>query len=356
MVNGNMDPLRGIDYRPDVLLLHASDHVIEELRALADRRSQDRPPVVVVGDDLPLEAARHAMRAGARDIIGESDSKGLAECLHRLSSELAPVNEQNGRTIVVVNGKGGSGATFIATSLACLSAADADGETVVVDLDFQYGSLPHYLDVKPKRGLLEALANANDLDEMAVSAYAVKHPSGLHVMAPLPDVQVPVDFEIASRVSTLFGVLRRRYRTVIVDLPRHLDLVASQILPGADQILIVLQQSLLAVHDGVRLKSALVHELSVPAERIVTVVNRHSKASPIELDDLGHAMGDDDPVAIPNQFRVVSQSLDVGESVVERAPNAAVTRALQSLHARVMGQSVPQASGFIAKTVLRLRG
>jgi pilus assembly protein CpaE len=356
MVNGNMDPLRAIDYRPDVLVLHASAHLVDELRALAERPGRDRPALVVVGDSLSPEATRHAMRAGARDFVGEQDAQELAECLQRLRPEIAPADADLGQTVVVVNAKGGSGATFIATSLAHLSATQSADETVVVDLDFQYGSLPQYLDVAPKRGLLEALESACELDETAVTAYAAKHASGLHVIAPLPESQVAADFNIAERMSVLLGVLRRRYRRVVVDVPRHLDEVAYQVLKGADQVLLVMQQSLLAVHDAVRLKTVLVRELGIPEARIVTVVNRHNRSAPLDVGDISKALDDDDPVLIPNQYKVVSQSIDVGVSVLEHAPGSAVAKALLGLEARVMGRRVPESRGFLAKTVFRLRG
>lgn len=356
MVNGNMDPLRAIDYRPDVLVLHASEHVVEELSALAARPERDRPVLVVVGDSLPAEATKYAMRAGARDFIGENDAEELAEALRRLSPEFGSGDHGDGQTIVVINAKGGSGGTFVATSLALLSASASAAETVVLDLDFQYGSLPHYLDVAPKRGLLEALEHAHELDEMAVTAYTVRHGSGLNVMAPLPECQASADFNLAERMAVLLRVLKRRYGRVVIDLPRHLDEVGSQVLQGADQIVLVLQQSLLAVHDAVRLKTVLVTELGVPRERITIVLNRHAKSSALDVGDIASALDDDDLVLIPNQYKLVAQCLDVGVPVIEQAPGSPVVKALVALQGRVMGQSAPQTRSFLAKTVLRLRG
>jgi pilus assembly protein CpaE len=355
MVNGNMDPLRGIGSVPDVLVLHGSEFVVDELRALAERSGRERPALVVVGDSLPSDAAKYAMRAGARDFIGEHDAEELAECLRRLSPESGAGG--NGKTIVVMNAKGGSGATFIATSLAQLSASASAEDTVVVDLDFQYASLPHYLDVKPKRGLLEALAHAHELDETAVSAYIVKHESGLDVLAPIPDTQTVVEFSLADRMALLLRVLKRRYGRIVIDLPRHLDDLGSQMLQDADEIIVVMQQSLLAVHDAVRLKTLLVEELAVPEQRITTVINRHSKSSALDVDSIGKALDDDNLVLIPNHYKLVAHCLDVGVAVMNQAPGSPIVKALMALQGRVIeGQTPPQARSFLAKTVMRLRG
>ena len=60
-------------------------------------------------------------------------------------------------------------------------------ETLIVDLDMMFGSLPQYLDVQPKRGLLEALSVVRELDEVAIDAYLTRHSSGLRVLARSPE-------------------------------------------------------------------------------------------------------------------------------------------------------------------------
>jgi len=356
MVNGTRDPLRIVDYRPDVLVLQASEHIVDELQTLAERPGRERPPVVVVGDRLPQDAVRYAMRAGVRDFISDDDDHELAESLRRLRTELYADGDGDGDAIVVMNAKGGSGATFVATSLAHLSATIGGDETAIVDLDFQYASVPHYFDVKPKRGLLEALANAEDLDETAISAYAVKLESGVHVFAPIPETQVAVDFNLGDRMLQVLAALKRRYRKVVIDVPRHLDDLSSRVLLNADHILMVMQPTLLSVHDAVRLKTLIVRELEVPEDRIMTVVNRFSKNNSLELSDIKEALDDDDPMLIPNHYRLVTQTLDMGALVTEEAPTSSVTKALMELQRKVMGYRPKESRSFLAKTVMRFRG
>ncbi len=356
MMNGARDPLSVVDYRPDVLVMHASDHLVEELQSLAARQKRDRPAIIVVGDQLPADATRYAMRAGARDFIREQDDAELVESLRRLSSELyADQQPAGGKTIAVLNAKGGSGGTFIATNLAHLSAT-MGGDTAIVDMDFQFAPVPHYFDLTPKRGLLEALANSGELDGTAIGAYAVKHESGLRIFAPIPDAQVAVDFNLGDRMVQVLDVLKHRYERTIIDLPRHLDENSAQLLKSVDEVLLVMQQSLLAVHDAVRLKTVLVNELEIPEERITVIVNRYTKNSTLDTDDIASALDDEDLVLIPNQYKLVAESLDMGEPVVEQAPTSAVSKALVGLQGRVLGQQPQENRSFLAKTVMRLRG
>jgi pilus assembly protein CpaE len=128
------------------------------------------------------------------------------------------------------------------------------------------------------------------------------------------------------------------------------------VLQASDEILVVLQPSLLSVHDAVRLKTVLIRELEIPEARITGVVNRYSRNGTLDIGDIRRALDDDDLVLIPNHYKLVAESLDMGVPVVDQAPNSPVAKALVGLQGRVMGGRMPDARGFLAKTVFRLRG
>jgi Flp pilus assembly CpaE family ATPase len=91
-----------------------------------------------------------------------------------------------------------------------------------VDLD-AVRTLPQYLDVQPKRGLLEALSVARELDEVAVDAYLTRHASGLRVLARAPDSNVTNLDATTDRFSLLLDMLKARCQRIVFDVPRHLS-------------------------------------------------------------------------------------------------------------------------------------
>ena len=337
MVNGNADPLLAIDYKPDVLILHNAE--AETLSALAERAAEERPVLLVIGDSLPPDAVKFAVRAGVRDLIGEKELETLPGILESIILELhAGENTDGGKIVCVMNAKGGSGGTFIASNLAHIASQNAPGETLILDLDFQFGSLPHYFDVAPKRSLLEALVHVYELDRVAIEAYAAEHSSGLKIMAPLPDAHTATDFDIIERVRALLPILRARYRNIVVDVPRHIDEVSSPILREADDILIVLQQSLPSIRDAVRLKTTLVRDMGIDDHRIKAVINRHLKNGTIELQDIREALGEEQLFLIPNNFKAVGQSIDMGVPIADFAPASPVVKSLTKLQAKFIGE------------------
>jgi pilus assembly protein CpaE len=133
---------------------------------------------------------RTAMRLGARDFLPEPVVHDeLLAAIARVAAEQVRErgDRDQGQIVAFINAKGGSGATFLACNVAYLFAGVSELKTVLVDLDLQFGALPQYLDIQPKRSMLEALDVADELDDMAIHAYLTRHETGLAVLGGLSD-------------------------------------------------------------------------------------------------------------------------------------------------------------------------
>ena len=184
IVNGHADPLHGISETPDMLLLHYSPGH-GQLEYLAENKQGDQLPLIVCGPSDDPEAMRLAMQAGARDYLPAAAPKDdLVASLLRLREETSRTGASAvGQLIVVMNGKGGSGASFLAPNLAHSLVIDAGKQVTLVDLDLQFGGLCRYLDITPKIGIVEALEVAKQMDDVSAEAYTNEHSSGLRLLA-----------------------------------------------------------------------------------------------------------------------------------------------------------------------------
>ncbi len=352
--NGHADPLNGVVIFPDLLLLRIGPGSADELEALGRYTPDERPPLIVIGDGSDPQSMRAAMQAGARDFLSEPIVEGdLLAAVTRLATESKP-SRMNARTELTafINAKGGSGATFLAVNVAYLLATISNRRTVLVDLDLRFGNLPQYLDLKPKRGLLEALDVASDLDEVAIEAYMTKHDSGLSVLATL---NLGVDFHqelMLDGFDNVLALLSGNYERVIVDLPRQIDQFGALTLERADKIVLVVQQSVPSLHDAVRMYDILTKELAVPSDRLTIIVNRYLKNASIQLADIEQALHGKTPVSVPNDFQAVAESVNIGVPIYEQARRSSVTKALLRLEELVDGRTTTTPKTFIT----RLRG
>ena len=353
IVNGHTDPLYGVAELPDTLVLRMTPNSVDELAALAQRPAHERPPLIVVGSCHDAQAMRLAMQAGARDILSEPVSEAdLFAALDRVTSELrANATPPRNRSFAFVNAKGGSGATFLAANVAHVFTAVRRQETLIVDLDMMFGSLPQYLDVQPKRGLLEALSVVRELDEVAIDAYLTRHSSGLRVLARSPESTVTHAEVGADRFALLLDMLKTRAQRIVFDVPRHLDALGAMALERADRVVIVMQQTVPSLRDAARLNEIVRGELGVPPDRVSVLVNRYRKGTSVELNDVRRLLRDEDPMLVPNHFSAVAESIDTGVPIYEHARGSPVTKAIVDVVMQLDGQQSSNSRGFITRTI-----
>jgi pilus assembly protein CpaE len=273
------------------------------------------------------------MRAGARDYLTiPLDQHELFEAVDEIRKETASADSAGRAHMhVFLNGKGGSGATFLATNIAHGLACGGHGVTLV-DLDLQFAGLCRYLDLDPKQDIFEAIRSVDELDQMAAEAFTTAHESGLRLLSASGE-RLYMNQDIPpENLVRLLDVYRKFNDFVVVDLPRQIDALNAAVIESADLITIVMQQSFPHLHDTARLVNVLRNELHVDSSRINVVVNRYSKNLPILLKDIEGALQTNNIVKIPNQYRLTSESVNSGIPVSEVDRKASVTKGLRELY------------------------
>jgi pilus assembly protein CpaE len=350
--NGHTDPLHDIQSKPDVVLLHYIPGY-GELEHMAEAALSKRLPLIVLGPADDPEAMRLAIRAGASDYISRPlQQVELLNALERIGEQLKDKETGRGQLVTVMNSKGGSGASFVATNLAYALKREKNTSSVLVDLDLQFGGLSRYLDIYPKRGLVEALDVVEEMDEVSAEAYITKHNSGLRLLAaPTERLVLSRDIPV-EHVDGLLQVLLSNNDYVVADLPRRIDVLTATVLEHSDQILLLVQQSLTHIHDAARMIKLITNELAVPMNRIRIIVNRYSKNSLIETSDITGALKIDQLNVIPNQYKLVSESIDSGVPLMHSSKNSAAGKAIERLLHSVCGTDEEKPASRILDRVL----
>jgi pilus assembly protein CpaE len=356
VVNGHVDPLHGVEATPDVVILHLGETWQAELESLAARPVEQRPALIVVGSTSDTTVMRLAMQAGARDLLPlplvEAD---LDAALVRIERDHVGAGApREGNLIAFMNAKGGCGATLLACNVAHVLAAVSRKQVALLDLDLQFGAIPLYFDLLPKRGVLEALENTDDLDATALDAYMVKHASGLRILGQAAEEALSTAVTSPQRVRKLLDIAVAGHDQVVVDLPRRVDPVSTLVIERARYVVVAVQQSVAVLRDAKRLTNYLRHDLGLGKDRIVTVVNRYEKDAEISATDVRNTLGCGELSLIPNDYRTVSQSIDTGAPLFAHARGAAITKAVMALETRLGGTSATDRPNLIARTFSNL--
>lgn len=356
---GQHDPLAGdVGSSPEILVHYLGGAPELELRALASRPARLRPALLVVGQhggDTP-EVMRLAMQAGARDfLIYPPPQAELVEKIKVMVREAEPVTSQPCTLTAFISPKGGGGASMVAESVAHALKARFGLSTLLMDLDCQFGTQYLNLDLRPDKGLKEALEAVDTLDDIALKGYVGQHHSGLDVIGTLPS-QILLPGEITEKqLNKLMELLMASYQQIVVDLPCSVDSTFGLIVDKMRHIVIVVQQDFQNIRNAQKLNHILRDELQVPASRTAVVINRYEAKNSITVQDVEQALQLSVSGIIPSDYRSVNDAANLGLPLLEHAPASPVSTSVLELAGWVVGHQPASAAEHRAGLWARFR-
>lgn len=180
----------------------------------------------------------------------------------------APTTRREALSIAIASGKGGTGKSFLATSLGVLLHREG-ARTVLVDCDFGLACDHLLLGVKPTLTLQQLLAGQCTLDQVLVTS-----PCGLRLLPGASGVRrmaTPSDKDLLAFAREL-GALAAREDVLVLDLGAGIAPATVLTMLGADQIVLVTQPEIAALVDAYAVVKCIA-QLNGRAKFLV-VVNR----------------------------------------------------------------------------------
>jgi len=353
--NGHIDPLYGLSFQPDLVVLHCDSEHLDELGKWNSSEAGLRPPLIVVGPADNAQVVRLAMRVGAKDFLSEPiEAADVLSAVIRVRDEghATPRGPaQSGHIHVFIGAAGGTGTSFLAANVARLATGSAAVPPMLVDLDLVLAPLSHFLELHPERGLLEAMDAAETLDQMALSGFGATHRSGLRLLCATPNT-TPFGKEVsAERLQTLLGRLVALHPHVFVDASHGIDTLGATAIGLATHVILVLQQSVLQVRNATRLLQILRSEFAVTPDRLRIIVNRHQKDAMVQLDDIRRSLNVESIFTVPSHYRSALESADTGVLLVDAARTASVARAMERVATEILGMPAERPTGLLSRVL-----
>jgi pilus assembly protein CpaE len=256
---------KAIDYlseqrSPHLLLVDISgvDLPLSQIHILADV-CEPGTNVVALGDHNDVALYRDLQEAGVSNYIVKPLTRELL--LKTLTpkpttGEVARPGLKLGKMVSFIGARGGVGTTTLAANLAWYLANHQSRRVALVDLDLQNGDCALLFNINTTPGLRDALANPLRIDHLLVDRIMTQHGERLFVLGseePLHDnVQITT-----SAIDALFAALRSQFHYIIVDVPRMPTSAYRRALEIADRRIIVVDQSMRSMRDGMRLVKML---------------------------------------------------------------------------------------------------
>src|SRR5262249_3949636 len=240
-------------------------------------------------------------------------------------------SKKRGRVLSVFSNKGGCGVSFVAANLAIAMGAP----TVLVDLNLHAGGVELFFSLKPKFSIVDLVQNRSRLDDRLLASFLTPYADPLSLLAAPPDAEAAEDMSPEYMVE-IIDLLRERFDYVVFDLPHTFDAVTITALDHADEILLMLTLDILSARAAQR-ALAIFGRLGYSRQKIRVVLNRWSKQSDLELRYIERYLGDRVTSFISEDYRMVVNSVNLGQPLITSSASSPVVTELRSLAAACRG-------------------
>jgi pilus assembly protein CpaE len=243
---------------------------------IAAIREHTRAPLVMVASGEAGAMLEQALDADVSDVLLLPQlTHNVVFAIRKAAHVRRQTNAATGRTgriMTVFSPKGGTGKTTVATNLAAALCKREGRQTLLLDLDLQFGDAAIALGIEPDKTIYDLVTAPGELDSEKLAGYVTKHPSGMDVLAaPLR----PEDAELVTegKVTSLLEVARSSYEAIVVDTSPFFHGPMLATLDRTDELLVLCGLDVPTLKN-VRLAMQTLELLSFPASRVRYIMNR----------------------------------------------------------------------------------
>ncbi len=276
-----------------------------------------------------------AMRAGAKEFLTLPLSlEDMMAALGRISdsrfgSGVGSLNRAS-KIIAVAGASGGVGCTSLAVNLGCIFAANPQNTVALVDLDMAIGDADVFLDSIPDYSLVDVTENVARLDFQLLKRSLTKHASGLYLL-PRPVQLQDVSLINPESLKRVFGLLKATFSHIVIDVSKGFTATDLAAFEFANDVLMVVQLDLPCLRNLVRLQMSF-DEIEGLRDKLKIIVNRVGlESGQIKLKKAKETIGREIFFQIPNDYRTMIEVRNNGVPLLEQAPKAPITVAMQTL-------------------------
>ncbi|MFQ5477590.1 MAG: CpaE family protein [Candidatus Binatia bacterium] len=324
--------------------------------ALVSKLRQQHPGlgIFVVSDARDADLIVNAIRAGADDVFSPECSTAdllrplvkLAEMRRRTPSHSGPH-----RILTAFSPHGGSGVTTFSINLAITLRRMTGLKVVLVDLDFQNGETPVFLNFRHPYSVLDVIESVETLDPVFLQGTLYEHPSGMRVLPPPPMLE---DSESISGndVARILKALQTQFDYVVVDTPPYLSEVVLPALENAQSIYLLTDNTVPAVRAMQRLLGTF-KRLGIAQDNIRLILSRAVDQAGITAAELAEVLKLSVSGQLPNDHTTATEAVTQGKPLSEVDPESDLVAAIECVAGRLCARKAESSpvkrSGLLAR-------
>lgn len=330
--------------QPDIALISLDADPAKGL-ALVGKVTQDLPntSVLVVSSSQEGSLILQAMRNGAKEFLScplrLEDFLGAIERIKQQRGGRNDVQVRSSRVITVAGASGGVGCTSLAINLACILARNERNSVAIIDLDFALGDADVWLDIIPVYTIQDVAENISRLDYALLKRSLTKHACGAFLL-PRPVQLDDHTYMAPDQLKRVIALLKATFTHLVIDISKSYGPLDMTALEMSDVALLVTQLDLPCLRNVVRLMQYFEQREGL-SEKTKVVVNRQGlEDAQISMSKALETIGREISWTIPNDYATMVEARNNGIPLMDQAPRAKITRAMEAVAAAVGDSSI----------------
>ena len=329
--------------------VHDAD--VRAISAIAHGDTPHPPSFIYLASSTSHEELLRLIRGGVSDVLHRPIQPAeIRDAIDRIRSKRLHIGRTSKcKVLSFVSGKGGAGATFLATNLGYLLATEANKKVLYIDLHMQGGDASFYLTNTVATTTLADIVKSSELDSMMISAATIPIESNYSLL-PSPDSPEKAAGLTAANIDNLISVAMQDYDFIIVDLPHILDALTIKALDRSDLIFVVTQP----IMTYLRAVAHMLHlftRLEYDPSKVRMVLNRMDKVGMLSVARVEDSIQKNISLTVPNDFMNAVEAVNIGVSIIKNSPKSPISTALRGILSELLGETVeePEQKSFFQK-------
>ena len=303
------------EIHPEVCLIDLDPDRKLALETIEYLRRTALTPVSIfaVSSRMDSESIIDAMRSGCTEylekpLVNDRVQEALVQLSRKKRDSL--VSTVQGKLITLMGVKGGVGTTTLAVHLA-YSLAKRGKKVLLIDHHPELGEATLHLGLEHHNyGFYELACNLNRMDADLLQGFALKHDSGLEVLAS-PEGIGMTPKTTPEAVQQTLRFLLRIYDYIVVDTACSFDEQNLAILEASDEFNLIATPQLPSIRSTSRFLDYLLR-LNYPTSKSQVILNRWTKRAPLSVENIEKALHRKISLIIPNCEAELTEAIATG--------------------------------------------
>lgn len=329
----------------DIIIIDSDEVHDADVRAISSIAHGDTPhppSFIYLAATTSHEELLRLIRGGVSDVLHRPIQPAeIRDAIDRIRSKRLHIGRASKcKVLSFVSGKGGAGATFLATNLGYLLATEANKKVLYIDLHMQGGDASFYLTNIVATTTIADVVKSSELDSMMIAAATIPIETNYSLL-PSPDSPEKAAGLSASNIDNLISVAIQDYDFIIVDLPHILDALTIKALDRSDLIFVVTQP----IMTYLRAVAHMLHlftRLEYDPSKVRMVLNRMDKVGMLSVARVEDSIQKNISLTVPNDFMNAVEAVNIGVSIIKSSPKSPISVALRGILAELVGEAVEE--------------